>query len=125
MPFTEVVGRLFLVEIQAPENALGGIYGVLNQKCGHVFEEMQRPGTRLYNIKAYLPVVESFGLFVQLRSATSGEAFPQSVFDHWDATMADPLQPGIQATYFAADIRKRKEGFEGSDVCSSDVVDKL
>ncbi|KAI3868763.1 hypothetical protein MKW98_008848, partial [Papaver atlanticum] len=111
----EVVGRLFLVEIQAPENALGGIYGVLNQKCGHVFEEMQRPGTLLYNIKAYLPVVESFGLFAQLRSATSGEAFPQSVFDHWDATMADPLQPGTQATYLAADIRKRKEGFEGSD----------
>ncbi|KAI3922306.1 hypothetical protein MKX01_005995, partial [Papaver californicum] len=35
----------FMVEIQAPEGALGGIYGVLNQKPGHVFEEMQRPGT--------------------------------------------------------------------------------
>ena len=35
---------IYLVEIQAPENALGGIYSVLNQKRGHVFEEMQRPG---------------------------------------------------------------------------------
>ncbi|KAI3929007.1 hypothetical protein MKX01_029536, partial [Papaver californicum] len=35
----------YIVEIQAPEGALGGIYGVLNQKPGHVFEEMQRPGT--------------------------------------------------------------------------------
>lgn len=35
---------VYLVEIQAPENALGGIYSVLNQKRGHVFEEMQRPG---------------------------------------------------------------------------------
>ncbi|VFQ77244.1 unnamed protein product [Cuscuta campestris] len=52
---------VYLVEIQAPEQALGGIYSVLNQKCGHVFEEVQRPGTPLYNIKAYLPVVESFG----------------------------------------------------------------
>ncbi|KAK9937519.1 hypothetical protein M0R45_014301 [Rubus argutus] len=52
---------VYLVEIQAPENALGGIYSVLNQKRGHVFEEMQRPGTPLYNIKAYLPVIESFG----------------------------------------------------------------
>jgi elongation factor 2 len=42
---------VYLVEIQAPEGALGGIYGVLNQKRGHVFEEVQRPGTPLYNIK--------------------------------------------------------------------------
>lgn len=35
---------VYLVEIQAPEQALGGIYSVLNQKRGHVFEEMQRPG---------------------------------------------------------------------------------
>ncbi|PWZ57398.1 Elongation factor 2 [Zea mays] len=67
---------VYLVEIQAPENALGCIYGVLNQKRGHVFEEMQRPGTPLYNIKAYLPVIESFGFSSQLRAATSGQAFP-------------------------------------------------
>ena len=39
---------VYLVEIQAPENALGGIYSVLNQKRGHVFEEMQRPGQDLW-----------------------------------------------------------------------------
>ncbi|KAL8508337.1 hypothetical protein ACS0TY_011993 [Phlomoides rotata] len=75
---------VYLVEIQTPENALGGIYSVLNQKRGHVFEEMQRLGTPLYNIKAYLPVVESFGFSSTLRAATSGQAFPQCVFDHWD-----------------------------------------
>ncbi|KAI3894469.1 hypothetical protein MKX03_013800, partial [Papaver bracteatum] len=90
------------------QNALGGIYGVLNQKRGHVFEEMQRPGTPLYNMKAYLLVVESFGFSAQLRLATSGEAFPQSVFDHWDPMMADLLQPGTQAAHLATDIRKRK-----------------
>ena len=35
---------VYLVEIQAPEQALGGIYSVLNQKRGHVFDEAQRPG---------------------------------------------------------------------------------
>ncbi|VVA35319.1 PREDICTED: elongation factor [Prunus dulcis] len=58
---------------------VGGIYCVLNQKRGHVFEEMQRPGTPFYNIKAYLPVIESFGFSVQLRAATSGQAFGFSV----------------------------------------------
>lgn len=64
---------IYLVEIQAPEQALGGIYSILNQKRGHVFEEMQRPGTPIYNIKAYLPVVESFGFTSALRAATSGQ----------------------------------------------------
>merc|ERR1712238_349644 len=75
---------VYLVEIQTPENALGGIYGVLNKKRGQVFEEMQRPGTPMYNIKAYLPVIESFGFTNPLRAATSGQAFPQCVFDHWE-----------------------------------------
>merc|ERR1711966_515688 len=32
---------VYLVEIQCPENAVGGIYGVLNRRRGHVFEESQ------------------------------------------------------------------------------------
>jgi elongation factor 2 len=38
-----------LVEIQVPEQAMGGIYGVLTRRRGHVFEEVQRPGTPLYS----------------------------------------------------------------------------
>ena len=57
---------------------------MLNQKRGHVFEEAQRPGTPIFNLKAYLPVVESFGFTGTLRAATSGQAFPQCVFDHWE-----------------------------------------
>lgn len=64
--------------------ALGGIYSVLNQKRGHVFEEVQRPGTPIFNLKAHLPVIESFGFTSTLRAATSGQAFPQCVFDHWE-----------------------------------------
>lgn len=99
---------VYLVEIQAPEGALGGIYSVLNQKRGMVFEEMQRPGTPMYNIKAYLPVVESFGFTSVLRAATSGQAFPQCVFDHWEVMTQDPLQVGTQANQLILDIRKRK-----------------
>jgi hypothetical protein len=75
---------VFLVEIQAPEGALGGIYGVLNQKRGMVFEEVNRPGTPIYNVKAYLPVMESFGFNATLRAATGGQAFPTLMFDHWE-----------------------------------------
>lgn len=40
---------------------MGGIYGVLNRRRGHVFEEMQVAGTPMFVVKAYLPVNESFG----------------------------------------------------------------
>jgi elongation factor 2 len=49
-----------------------------------VFSEEQRIGTPMFTIKAYLPVNESFGFNGALRQATGGQAFPQSVFDHWE-----------------------------------------
>lgn len=76
---------MYLVEIQCPESAVGGfyistllegcfffgfvclralllgIYGVLNRRRGHVFEESQVAGTPMFVVKAYLPVNESFG----------------------------------------------------------------
>lgn len=47
--------------LQCPEQVVGGIYGVLNRKRGHVFEESQVAGTPMFVVKAYLPVNESFG----------------------------------------------------------------
>ncbi|KAJ3683581.1 hypothetical protein LUZ60_013808 [Juncus effusus] len=115
---------VFLVEIQAPENALGGIYSTLNQKRGHVFEEVQRQGTPLYNIKAYLPVISSFGFTADLREATSGQAFPQCVFDHWDMMATDPLDVTSQAGLIVKDIRKRK-GLKEQITPLSEFEDKL
>ncbi|KAI1716767.1 elongation factor tu GTP binding domain-containing protein [Ditylenchus destructor] len=74
---------IYLVEIQCPEAAVGGIYGVLNRRRGHVFEESQIAGTPMFVVKAYLPVNESFGFTADLRSNTGGQAFPQCVFDYW------------------------------------------
>merc|ERR1711971_471235 len=46
--------------------AVGGIYGVLNRRRGHVFEESQVVGTPMFHVKAYLPVNESFGYTADL-----------------------------------------------------------
>lgn len=99
---------VYLVEIQAPENALGGIYSTLNTKRGMVFEESQRPGTPMYNVKAYLPVVESFGFTSVLRANTAGQAFPQCMFDHWELINMDPLSGGGMAFDLVTKIRARK-----------------
>jgi elongation factor 2 len=100
---------VFLVEVQVPETAMGGVYGVLTRRRGHVFSEEQRPGTPLFTIKAYLPVNESFGFNADLRSHTSGQAFPQSVFDHWQIlTGGSPLDGTSKVGQIVQEMRKRK-----------------
>ncbi|SCU79933.1 LADA_0B04104g1_1 [Lachancea dasiensis] len=99
---------VFLVEIQCPEQAVGGIYSVLNKKRGQVVSEEQRPGTPLFTVKAFLPVNESFGFTGQLRQATGGQAFPQMVFDHWATLSADPLDPSSKSGEIVLASRKRQ-----------------
>merc|ERR1712157_637582 len=115
---------VYLVEIQCPEQAIGGVYSVLNQKRGIVFEEQQRPGTPIYNIKAYLPVIESFGFTGTLRAATSGQAFPQCVFDHWEMMSSAPQKEGSQSNVICLEARKRK-GLKEIIPTSLDYEDKL
>ncbi|KAG1889494.1 P-loop containing nucleoside triphosphate hydrolase protein [Suillus subluteus] len=99
---------VYLVEIQCPENAIGGIYSVLNRRRGQVFSEEQRPGTPMFTVKAYLPVMESFGFNSDLRSQTAGQAFPQSVFDHWELMNGSPLDKGSKIEELVRGIRVRK-----------------
>lgn len=54
---------MFLAEITAPTDAMGGVYNVLNQRRGTVNEEEPIPGTPMNLLKAYLPVAESFGKY--------------------------------------------------------------
>ncbi|KAL5601154.1 hypothetical protein BROUX41_005959 [Berkeleyomyces rouxiae] len=100
---------IFLVEIQVPESAMGGVYSVLTRRRGQVIAEEQRPGTPLFTIKAHLPVNESFGFNGDLRQATSGQAFPQSVFDHWDILPGgSPLDATSKVGGIVTEMRKRK-----------------
>ncbi|KAM5531720.1 hypothetical protein V8D89_014640 [Ganoderma adspersum] len=99
---------IYLVEIQCPENAIGGIYSVLNKRRGQVFSEEQRVGTPMFTVKAYLPVMESFGFNGELRSQTGGQAFPQSVLDHWEQMNGSPLEKGSKLEELVKNIRVRK-----------------
>uniref|UniRef100_A0A8C2H593 Eukaryotic translation elongation factor 2, like 2 n=1 Tax=Cyprinus carpio TaxID=7962 RepID=A0A8C2H593_CYPCA len=115
---------IYLVEIQCPEQVVGGIYGVLNRKRGHVFEESQVAGTPIFVVKAYLPVNESFGFTADLRSNTGGQAFPQCVFDHWQILPGDPYDVNSKPSQIVAETRKRKGLKEGIPALDN-YLDKL
>ncbi|XP_040040272.1 elongation factor 2b [Gasterosteus aculeatus] len=115
---------IYLVEIQCPEDAIGGIYGVLNRRRGHVIGDLGFSSTPMRVTKAYLPVNESFGFTADLRSNTGGKAFPQCVFDHWQILPGDPLDPASKPGVVVADIRKRKGLKEGIPALDN-YLDKL
>jgi len=115
---------VYQVEIQCPENAVGGIYGVLNRRRGHVFEEAQTPGTPMFVVKAYLPVNESFGFTADLRSNTGGQAFPQCVFDHWQILPGDPMQEGTKP-YQVVQTTKARKGLKPGNPDLGNYLDKL
>jgi len=117
---------VYLCEIQCPEAAVGGIYGVLNRRRGVVFEEMQVAGTPMFVVKAHLPVNESFGFTADLRSNTGGQAFPQCVFDHWQEMPGNPMDTeGNSKPYgIVCETRKRKGLKEGLPDLSN-YLDKL
>jgi len=98
----------FLVEITCPQEAMSGVYNVINLRRGVIFEENPREGTPLVQAKAHLPVSESFGFVAALRQGTSGQAFPQCVFSHWDNLPGDCMQVGGKMEEKVLEIRKRK-----------------
>jgi len=75
-------------------------------------------------MKSHLPVAESFGFTQALRAATSGRAFPQCVFDHWEELGGDPFVATSQAGELMARIRKRK-GLKEEVPPLDNFIDKL
>lgn len=86
---------IYQVEIQAPADCVSAIYNVLAQRRGHVTASVPKPGTPLYSVSAYIPLIESFGFETDLRTHTQGQTFCVSVFDHWEIVPGDPLDKAI------------------------------
>jgi len=99
---------IFLVDITSPQDASGGIYNCMNQRRGVVIHEEQREGTNLVHMKAHLPVAESFGFTGALRQATSGQAFPQCSFSHWEDLQGDPYSVDSKMNVLCLAVRQRK-----------------
>lgn len=73
----------YTVEVTAPADCVSSVYAVLAKRRGHVTTDAPIPGSPLYLIKAFIPVIDSFGFETDLRTHTQGQAFCLSVFSHW------------------------------------------
>jgi len=115
---------MYKVDITVPNQAVSGVFATLNQRRGQVDGTEERPGTPLVKVKAFLPVLESFGFTNLLRQNTSGQAFPQMIFSHWSLVQGDCYDPATQAHQILMGIRQRK-GLKSELPDFNDYYDKL
>ena len=84
------------VQILAPSQCTEVIFQLLARRRGHVLSDTPLAGTPLYCLNALLPVLDSPGFEVDLRSMTAGTAMPHATFSHWQAIPGDPLDTLIR-----------------------------
>jgi len=113
-----------MVDIQLPEELVGAVFNVVSKRRGVVTEQDPVLGTPFINVKAHLPVAESFGFNDALKAATGGRAFPQMVFDHWADFGGDPLDSKTKAAALVDQIRLRK-GLKAGVPSLANFLDKL
>jgi len=61
-------------------DCISAIYTVLAKRRGHVTADVPKPGTPIFLVKAFLPVVESFGFETDLRYHTQVRIFLRGCF---------------------------------------------
>jgi elongation factor 2 len=91
---------IYKIEVAAPTQWFGACSKILT--CRHGKIENTKQSGIFTKITGYIPVEETLGLSAEIRSATSGRAFWQCSFDHWQKV------PDSQATETIKRIRKRR-----------------
>ncbi len=91
---------VYKIGVSVPHQFVGEVTGLITRKRGRVTSSEQKGPVTM--IKGFIPVAETFGLSADMRSATSGHAFWQTQFDHWEKV------PESIAIEVIAEIRKRR-----------------
>jgi elongation factor 2 len=73
---------IFRVEASVPIQWIGACINVITRRHGKI--EFTRQKGVAAAIAGYIPVAQTFGMATELRSATSGHAFWQLIFHHWE-----------------------------------------
>lgn len=87
---------IYYVEVQAPADCVAAVYTVLARRRGHVTQDIPKPGTPLFVVRAYIPVLDANGFETDLRTHTQGQAFCLQVFSHYSVVPGDPLDSDIK-----------------------------
>lgn len=111
-----ILEPVYKIAVSVPVQWVGEVSGLITKKRGRIISSEQKGP--LMMITGYMPVAETFGLSAEMRSATSGHAFWQSAFDHWEGA------PENVAAEIIRTIRERR-GLPPEVPRAKDFVDEV
>jgi elongation factor 2 len=80
-----LVEPFYKIDIQVDETKENAVYNFLAQRRAQITQsQSDSMGTKINSISAVIPVLESMKLDSTLKSLTSGRAFTQLSFSHWE-----------------------------------------
>lgn len=95
-----LIEPIYKIGVSVPHQFVGDVTGLITRKRGRVTSSEQKGP--ITNVQGFMPVSETFGLSADMRGATSGHAFWQTQFDHWEKV------PESISMEVIAGIRKRR-----------------
>lgn len=60
------------------------MYAVIGRRHGKILSADLMQGSGTFMVRAVLPVTESYNFAQEIRKQTSGLAYPQLMFSHWE-----------------------------------------
>ena len=86
---------IYRLQIQCPTDIADAVFPLLSKRRGHIVRDEPKAGSTFSVMKAYIPVIESFGFETDLRTFTQGQAMVYSVLDHYALVPGNPLDSSI------------------------------
>ncbi|UCE96223.1 MAG: elongation factor EF-2 [Candidatus Bathyarchaeota archaeon] len=77
-----ILEPVYKIGVSVPAQWVGEVSGLITRKRGRIVASEQKGPLTM--ITGFIPVAETFGLSAEMRSSTSGHAFWQTSFDHWE-----------------------------------------
>jgi 116 kDa U5 small nuclear ribonucleoprotein component len=86
---------IYRLQIQCPTDITDAVFPLLSKRRGHIVKDEPKAGSTFSVMKAYIPVIESFGFETDLRTFTQGQAMVFSALDHYALVPGNPLDSSI------------------------------
>jgi U5 small nuclear ribonucleoprotein component len=90
-----IMEPVYRLQVECAGELVGAIQPLISKRRGQIVQDKPIAGTPLSVVKAFMPVIDSFGFETDLRIFTQGQAMVYNVFDHWNIVPGDPMDKSI------------------------------
>ncbi len=88
MAYPRLMEPIYEVEVSTPASGIAAVYTILAKRRGHVVKDTPKPGSTLFTVKAYIPVIDANGSKRIYVSPLKAKLFPSQCFHTGASSLA-------------------------------------